>query len=99
MKVKRILSNLCIGVVVFSSVIGNVQAENNDHTNEKEVSKSEVSRVAENDDELKQTNIHIRQIRERLSKLMINYFLFIQHRHLRIQLAINICLGVLPQCK
>lgn len=52
MKVKRILSNLCIGVVVFSSVIGNVQAENNDHTNEKEVSKSEVSRVAENDDEI-----------------------------------------------
>ncbi len=51
MKVKRILSNLCIGVLVFSSVIGNVQAENNDHTNEKEVSKSEVSRVAENDDE------------------------------------------------
>ena len=37
MKVKRILSNLCIGLLVFSSVIGNVQAENNDHTNEKEV--------------------------------------------------------------
>lgn len=101
MKVKRILSNLCIGVVVFSSVIGNVQAENNDHTNEKEVSKSEVSRVAENDDEItvKTDEYTYPANQGATTKLMINYFLFIQHRHLRIQLAINICLGVLPQCK
>lgn len=45
MKVKKFLSNLFIGVLVFFSVIGNVQAENNNYVNKKEDFIDSVSKI------------------------------------------------------